>query len=53
MNREPVSNMFLLRSYWMFLAYFYFIFFPLGHRTTQTPAASSPAAKTTSLGLAD
>ena len=31
----------------------YIIFFSLAHRTTQTPAASSPAAKTTSLGLAD
>ena len=30
--------------------YFYLIF-SLAHRTTQTPAASSPAAKTTSLGL--
>ena len=53
MNRELVRNMFLLRSYWMFFAYFYYIFFSLVHRTTQTPAASSPAAKTASLGLAD
>ena len=29
----------------------FFSIFLLAHRTTQTPAASSPAAKTTSLGL--
>ena len=47
MNRELVSNIFLLN----FFAYFYFI--SLAYRTTQTPAASSPTAKTTSLRLAD
>ena len=61
MNRELVSNMFSLRScrdqYCMFFfpyfyVYFYFIL-SLAHRTTQTPAASSLTAKTTSLGLAD
>ena len=49
MNRELVS-MFLLRLYWMFLSIF-ISFLSLVRRTTQTPTASSPAAKTTSLVL--
>ena len=56
-RNELVSNMFLLRSYSMFFAYICFHLFSLAHRTTQTPSSYmyivSPAAKTTSLGLAD
>ena len=55
MNRELVSNMFLLRSYGMLLTYFFYFIFSQAHQTTQTPAAtcSSPTAKTTSLELVD
>ena len=51
MKCELVSNMFFDLA--EIILNVFCVFFSLAHQATQTPVACSPAAKTTSLGLAD